>query len=85
MKHPLFLILCIGIAVAFPILSIALDDKEMPLNWRHKDGETVFQIQKAIRFKETMVIDILIHNTSKTAYQCFFVTAGQKAVVLDNN
>jgi hypothetical protein len=26
-----------------------------------------------------------VHNTHKTAYQCFFVTAGEKAVILDDN
>jgi hypothetical protein len=85
MKHPLFLIVCVASAVAFPLLSMALEDKEMPLNWRHKDGETVFQIQIAKRFKESMMINLLVHNTHKTAYQCFFVTAGEKAVILDDN
>jgi hypothetical protein len=85
MKRNVFLIVFAAIAVAFPVLSIALEDKEMPLNWRHKDGETVFQFQNAKRFKERMMINLLVHNTHKTAYQCFFVTAGEKAVILDNN
>ena len=85
MKHPLFLIVFVAITVAFPLLSIALEEKEMPLKWRHKDGETVFQFQNVMRFKERMMIDILVHNTHKTAYQCFFVTAGEKVVVMDDN
>jgi hypothetical protein len=85
MKYPLFLIVCVAIAVAFPFLSIAQTEKEMSLNWRYTEGETVFQFQKVIRFKESMMINMLVHNTHKTAYQCFFVTAGEKAVVLDNN
>jgi hypothetical protein len=83
MKQPLLLIVCV--AIAFPALTIALDNKEMPLNWQHKDGDTVFQFQKAVRFKESMMINIVVHNTNKSAYQCFFVTAGEKAVILDNN
>jgi hypothetical protein len=85
MKHPLFLIVFVAIAVVFPDLSIAQTEKEMPLKWRHKDGETVFQIQKVVRFKERMMISMSVHNTHKTAYQCFFVTAGEKAVILDDN
>ena len=85
MKRIFVLIVFVISAVAFPSLSIAIEDKQMPLKWRHKDGEMVFQFEKALRFKERMMINIVIHNTSKTAYQCFFVTAGQKAVVLDNN
>ena len=85
MKRTIFLIVFVAIAVAFPFLSIAQNEKEMPLKWRHKDGETVFQFQNVMRFKERMMIDILVHNTNKTAYQCFFVTAGEKAVILDDN
>jgi hypothetical protein len=32
-----------------------------------------------------MMINMLIHNTHKTEYQCFFVTVGEKAVVMDDN
>ena len=85
MKRIVVLIVFVASAVAFPVLSIAVENKEMPLKWRHKDGETVFQFQKVMRFKERMMIDILFHNTNKTAYQCFFVTAGEKAVIMDNN
>jgi hypothetical protein len=85
MKRIVVLIVFVASAVAFPVLSIAVENKEMPLKWRHKDGETVFQFQKVMRFKERMMIDILVHNTNKTAYQCFFVTAGEKAVIMDNN
>jgi hypothetical protein len=43
MKRTVFLIVFVASAVVFPLLSFAQDIKEMPLNWRHKDGETVFQ------------------------------------------
>ena len=85
MKRTVFLIVFVAIAVVFPFLSIAQNEKEMPLKWRHKDGETVFQFQKVMRFKERVMIDVLVHNMHKTAYQCFFVTAGEKAVVMDDN
>ena len=75
MKRILVLMVFVISAVSFPALSIGVENAEMPLNWRHKDAETVFQFEKAMRFKESMMINILVHNTSKTAYQCFFVTA----------
>jgi hypothetical protein len=85
MKRIFVLIVFVTSAVVFPLISIAIEDKQMPLNWRHKDGETVFQFQKASRFKERMLISLTVHNTHKTAYQCFFVTAGEKAVIPDDN
>ena len=45
----------------------------------------MFQFQEVKRFKERMMINLSVHNTHKTAYQCFFVTAGEKAVILDDN
>jgi hypothetical protein len=85
LKRVFVLIVFVISAVAFPLFSIAIENKEVPLKWRHKDGETVFQFEKAVRFKERMMINLSVHNTSKTAYQCFFVTAGEKAVILDDN
>ena len=75
-----------GSFVLLPLLLFAQDKiKEMSVNWRHKDGDTLFQFEKVRRYREKLFFDFVIHNTNKTDSQCFFITWGDKITLLDDN